>query len=181
MSAAPPAAGPRFTIRRAAPEDAVPLAGLAERTFRDTYAEHNTTEDMAGYIAAHFGVRQQTAELGDPARLTLLAEAGGAAAGYVQLGWGPAPGCVRGGAPMEVIRFYVDRVWHGHGLAQLLMAAAVGAARDAGAGVLWLGVWERNARAIAFYRKSGFEDVGAQTFVLGTDHQRDRVLARPLT
>jgi GNAT superfamily N-acetyltransferase len=159
----------------------VRLAGLAERTFRDTYAEHNTAEDMAGYIAAHFGVRQQTAELGDPARLTLLAEAAGAAAGYVQLGWRPAPGCVRGGAPLEVIRFYVDRVWHGHGLAQLLMAAAVGAARDAGAGVLWLGVWERNTRAIAFYRKSGFEDVGAQTFVLGADHQHDRVLARPLT
>ena len=180
MSAAPPAAGPRFTIRRAAPDDAVLLAGLAERTFRDTYAEHNTAEDMAGYIAAHFGARQQAAELADPSRITLLAEAGAAAAGYVQLGRGPAPECVRGREPMEVIRFYVDRLWHGHGLAQLLMAAAVDAARDAGSALLWLGVWEQNARAIAFYRKSGFEDVGAQTFVLGADHQRDRVLARPI-
>ena len=60
------------------------------------------------------------------------------------------------------------------------MAAAVEAARAAGARTLWLGVWERNARAIAFYRKSGFDEVGTQTFVLGADHQRDLVLARSL-
>jgi ribosomal protein S18 acetylase RimI-like enzyme len=60
------------------------------------------------------------------------------------------------------------------------MAAAVEAARARGARTLWLGVWERNERAIAFYRKSRFADVGTQTFVLGTDRQRDLVLARPL-
>lgn len=169
-----------FTIRRAVPDDAALLAGLAERTFRDTYAEQNTSEDMAGYVADHFGVHRQAVELRDPARLTLIGEAGPVAAGYVQLGRGPAPECVRGAGPMEVVRFYVDRPWQGLGLAQLLMAAAVDAARDVGAGVLWLGVWERNPRAIAFYRKSGFEDVGAQIFVLGADRQRDRVLARPL-
>ena len=68
----------------------------------------------------------------------------------------------------------------GQGVAQTLMAAAVETARSGGARTLWLGVWERNERAIAFYRKSGFEDAGTQTFVLGTDHQRDFVLARPL-
>jgi hypothetical protein len=45
---------------------------------------------------------------------------------------------------------------------------------------LWLGVWERNARGIAFYRKAGFADVGAQEFVLGTDVQSDRVMLRPV-
>jgi ribosomal protein S18 acetylase RimI-like enzyme len=60
------------------------------------------------------------------------------------------------------------------------MTAAVDAAKAAGAHTLWLGVWERNQRAIAFYRKSGFADVGTQIFVLGTDHQHDLVLARPV-
>jgi ribosomal protein S18 acetylase RimI-like enzyme len=82
---------------------------------------------------------------------------------------------------MEIVRFYVDRPWHGRGVAQTLMAAAASMARAAGARTLWLGVWERNERAIAFYRKSGFADVGTKIFVLGTDHQRDLVLARPLT
>ena len=64
--------------------------------------------------------------------------------------------------------------------AVLLPFGIILAARDKRADTLWLGVWERNPRAIAFYRKCGFEDAGTQTFVLGTDHQRDLVLARPL-
>jgi len=60
------------------------------------------------------------------------------------------------------------------------MRAAADHARAAGARTLWLGVWERNPRAIAFYKKVGFIEVGTHTFVLGADHQRDLVLARPL-
>jgi ribosomal protein S18 acetylase RimI-like enzyme len=37
-------------------------------------------------------------------------------------------------------------------------------------------VWERNRRAQAFYKKSGFVDVGTQTFLVGTDEQTDRVM-----
>jgi ribosomal protein S18 acetylase RimI-like enzyme len=65
-------------------------------------------------------------------------------------------------------------------LAQELMRAATQHAQAAGARTLWLGVWERNPRAIAFYRKCGFAEVGTHTFVFGTDHQRDLVLARPI-
>jgi GNAT superfamily N-acetyltransferase len=169
-----------LTIRPAIPADAGRLSELAERTFRDTYAAHNTPEDMASYVAAHFGRDRQTSELHDPARITLVAEDGGQPAAYVQLARGPAPAGVSGDAPMEVVRFYVDRAWHGHGAAQELMAAAADAARSAGARTLWLGVWERNTRAIAFYRKCGFRDVGTKTFVLGADRQRDLVLERAL-
>jgi len=167
-------------IRPAVGGDAPWLAELAERTFRETYAAHNTAEDMARYVAAHFGPVRQAGELRDPARITLVAEADARPAGYAQLVRGSPPPAVTGPAPLEVARFYVDQPWHGRGLAQGLMAAAVEAARAAGARTLWLGVWERNARAMAFYRKSGFDEVGTQTFVLGADHQRDLVLARSL-
>ena len=60
------------------------------------------------------------------------------------------------------------------------MDAAVEAAAARGARTLWLGVWERNARAIAFYAKCGFADVGAQPFTLGADVQTDRVMALAL-
>lgn len=167
-------------VRLAGPADAAWLAALAERTFRETYTEFNTPENMEAYVAEHFGPDRQAAELRDPAMVTLVVEANREAAGYAQLARGPAPSSVAGPAPMELVRFYVDRPWHGRGLAQTLMAATVDTARLAGARTLWLGVWERNGRAIAFYRKCGFEDVGTHTFVLGTDHQRDRVLVRQL-
>ena len=75
-------------------------------------------------------------------------------------------------------RFYVDKPWHGQGLARSLMDAAEKAARARGAREFWLGVWERNERAQAFYRKCGFRKVGTQIFVVGTDPQTDNVMLR---
>jgi GNAT superfamily N-acetyltransferase len=167
-------------IRPAGVPDAPWLAHLAERTFRETYTAYNTPENMERYVAEHFAPELQAAELADPTYLTLVAEVDGRAAGYAQLGQGSPPECVTGPDPMEIIRFYVDRPWHGQGLAQELMTAAATHAGTKGARTLWLGVWERNPRAIAFYRKCGFIEVGTHTFVLGTDHQRDLVLARPI-
>ena len=167
-------------VRLAGAADAAWLAALAERTFRETYTEFNTPENMERYVADHFGPDLQAAELRDSGTVTLVVEVDGAAAGYAQLARGPAPRSIGGPDPMELVRFYVDRPWHGRGLAQRLMAATADTARAAGARTLWLGVWERNGRAIAFYRKCGFEDVGTHTFVLGDDHQRDRVLVRRL-
>jgi ribosomal protein S18 acetylase RimI-like enzyme len=68
----------------------------------------------------------------------------------------------------------------GRGLAQALMAEVENAARRRGAHELWLGVWERNPRAQAFYRKCGFEKVGTQIFVVGDDPQTDHVMLMEL-
>ena len=80
----------------------------------------------------------------------------------------------------ELHRFYVDRPSQGTGVAQRLMAAVQDAARAAGARHLWLGVWEHNPRAIRFYAKRGFVDVGSHDFVLGADRQTDRVMLAPV-
>lgn len=169
-----------FTFRAATAADAAPLAEFAERTFRETFGPDNRPADMERYIAGAYGADLQRAEILEPGLLTLLAEAGGTLAGFVQLRGGGAPACVGGPAPVEVWRFYVARPWQGRGLAAVMMAQALDAARARGGGTAWLAVWERNARAIAFYRRCGFEVVGAQPFLLGTDRQNDFVMARSL-
>ena len=134
---------------------------------------------MAAYLTSAFGAGQQGAELADPSNRIWIAESPGAGAvGYAQLRLGTAPPDVPGRQPAEVARLYVDQRWHGAGVARALMDGCVNAARDLGADVLWLGVWERNPRAIAFYRKCGFERVGTQRFQLGADLQTDLVMAR---
>ena len=60
------------------------------------------------------------------------------------------------------------------------MTACVYEARRRGAQTIWLGVFERNAKARRFYEKMGFREVGAQTFTLGTDAQNDRIVARSI-
>ena len=170
-----------WVIRRAVEADAAGLAVLAERTFRAAFEADNTPGDMAAHVSRSYGPSLQATEIADPHRTTLVAEADGALVGYAQLRQGAAPACVTGPSPLELQRFYVDTAWHGRGLAQALMAAALEAADTAGARTVWLGVWERNPRAIAFYRKAGFAQVGAQGFLVGSDLQRDLVMARPRT
>jgi len=70
--------------------------------------------------------------------------------------------------------------WHGHGVAQELMTASIAEARRRRADAIWLGVWERNPRALAFYRRCGFVEVGDHVFPLGNDPQRDLVMVLAL-
>jgi ribosomal protein S18 acetylase RimI-like enzyme len=172
-------------VRPATVADAPRLSALGAATFRETFEGENTPEDMARYLAEAFTPERQAAELADPAGIVLLAEHRGPSGhgelvGYVHLVSGPAPAAVQGPAPLELKRLYVARAWHGRRVAQALMDAALDAARGRGAGTLWLGVWERNPRAVAFYAKYGFARVGEHTFTLGADAQTDWLLARAL-
>lgn len=167
-------------IRRGAAADASLLAAFAARSFAETFAATNTPEDLQAHLARSYGVRQQTTELTDPDMVTLLAEQGGGLLAYAQLRRGQAPACVVAAGAIEVQRFYVDGPAHGSGVARQLMAAVEDAAAAWGARHLWLGVWEHNPRAIRFYEKCGFVDVGSQAFVLGADRQTDRVMVAPL-
>lgn len=168
-------------IRRADRGDAKALSRLAESTFRAAFGAQNTAEQMAVHCRDSYGERIQAAEISDPEMLTLLCEDDGRLIGYAQLRWGEAPACVAAGSPGELQRLYVVEDRHGMGVAQALMTACIEAMRQRGSDVVWLGVWERNPRALAFYRKFGFVEMGDQIFSLGGDPQRDIVMARPLT
>jgi diamine N-acetyltransferase len=170
-------------IRRATVEDAATLAVTAARWFDDTFGPHNDPEDMRMYLEKAFGVEQQTAELADPRRITLVAEEGEALAGYTTLRRTPTGGghpSLPAGEAVEIQRFYIGPHHHGQGLARRLMEEVLETAREMGGELLWLGVWEHNTRAIRFYEKQGFVDVGVMEFMLGTDLQYDRVMTRPL-
>jgi ribosomal protein S18 acetylase RimI-like enzyme len=163
-------------LRRGQAADAEALARFAARTFAETFGPDNRPEDIAAHLANSYGSAQQGRELADPDYITLLVEGSDGIAGYAQLRRGNPPPCVATGAPVELYRFYVDRGWQGTGLAQRLMEAVQAAAAAWGGRSIWLSVWERNPRAIAFYVKSGYRDVGTADFYVGPDRQTDRVL-----
>jgi GNAT superfamily N-acetyltransferase len=133
---------------------------------------------MTSYLAASFNLERQAAELADPAASFLIAEVGGIAAGYAKLHAGePAEG-VAGDKPVELMRLYVLHEWLGRGVGAELMRACLDEARRAGHDTVWLGVWERNGRAQAFYRKWNFHEISDHTFQLGSDPQRDILMER---
>lgn len=167
-------------IRPVLPAEAQDLAILGRRLWRETYAGLIPESNLELHLAETFGREQQAAELADPARRALVVVGdGGALLGYALLRAGRPEqerASFRFVNPLEVARFYVDRVLHGTGAAQLLMAAVLDHAVAAGHDGVWLQVWEQNPRAIRFYTKAGFLDAGEASFRIGHQVDRDRVM-----
>lgn len=169
-----------IVVRPAARADAEALAALGARTFAETFAADNGPEDMARYLAESFSPALQEAEIADPAGLVLVAaEAGpggarpGALHGYAHLTFGE-------GDAAFLKRLYVLASAKGRGLGRALADRAATEAARRGYASLRLGVWERNAPAIAFYHRLGFHRTGTTTFRLGEDLQTDWVMEKVL-
>jgi ribosomal protein S18 acetylase RimI-like enzyme len=172
---------PNLIIRRGQAEDARLLAELGARTFSDAFAADNTTENMADYLASAFSPEQQASELADPHCLFQIAENNGVAVGYAMLRSGNVLDSVTGDKPIELVRLYVSREILGSGVGAALMQACIGEAKREGFTTLWLGVWENNHRAQAFYRKWNFHEVGTHVFQLGDDPQTDLLMQHSIS
>ena len=167
-------------VRYGTSADNILLAELGRETFYDTFAEQNTAEDMSAYLSATFSPEKQAGELSDPNSRFLILEEEGRIAGFAQIYFGSTSEGVKAQNPMEIVRIYARKVWIGKGIGAQLMQTCLKEAERAGCDVVWLGVWEKNPRAIAFYQKWGFEKVGTHVFQVGSDPQRDFVMVRPV-
>jgi ribosomal protein S18 acetylase RimI-like enzyme len=165
------------TIRRADRGDAAALASLAERTFRDAFAATNDPVDMEIHCSTNFGPEVQLRDIQNPSLVTILGDDDGHLVAFAQLRLHSPIDCVLAKHPSELYRLYVMKRLHGLGIAHELMRAVLETVRTVGSDRIWLGVWERNGRALAFYRKFGFEVFGDHVFQFGRDPQRDLIMA----
>jgi ribosomal protein S18 acetylase RimI-like enzyme len=168
-------------VRSANPGDNVLLAEMGAQTFSDAFGPDNTPEDMALYLKNSFSPEIQATELADPASLFLIAEVDRSTVGYARLYEGQQPEAITGFQPIEIVRFYARTNWIGHGVGAALMRACLREAENRGCDTIWLDVWEQNKRAIAFYKKWGFKEVGTQLFRLGDDIQNDLLMQRAVS
>jgi GNAT superfamily N-acetyltransferase len=173
-------------FRQATRDDVDLLADLGRRTFYDTFAADNTPTDMAQYLATAFSQETIQAELLTLESVFLLAYPDATlesqSVGYARLqGNSRPPGNPDWPSPLELGRLYVEQSVLGQGYGSALMQACLDYALEAGFQTLWLGVWERNYRALRFYQKWRFHQTGTQTFTLGQDIQTDLVMMRPVT
>lgn len=156
------------------------LTELAWSTFHDAFAPMNSPENMEAYMSENFTLQKFSAQLADTRVTFMIAELEATPVAFAKLYVGDAPSCVRGSAPIEIERFYVDQRFHGRGVAHTLMQACLDRAGQSGHKTVYLSVWEDNHRAIAFYRKWGFEIVGSQVFQLGDEAQNGLLMERSL-
>ena len=166
-------------VRALTTADAAQYSAFAERLFRASYEKGYDKADIDDYISHSFSEAQQIAEISEPGgRVLAIEDAQHGLLGYAHLRQTPVPPALDGRFGLEIARFYVDRPWHGRGIARVLMSACIAEARSRGADALWLLVYQDNPRAIAFYEKSGFRRSGTQPFKLGRRVDQDWVMVR---
>jgi ribosomal protein S18 acetylase RimI-like enzyme len=110
----------------------------------------------------------------------IVADAGGLLVGYAMLRQDHEPSSVTHSRPIELARIDVLKAWQSRGVGAALMERCLAEAGRRGAGLIWLGVWQANVKAQAFYERWGFGIVGTKTFLLGSDEQTDWVMSRDL-
>jgi len=167
-------------IKLASVEDAALVADMSRRTFYDSFAAQNTPEDIARYMDQQFTRESLMAEVGMPDNIFLLAYLDGQPVGYARLLEHDPPPGIGEGPGIEIVRIYAEQSVIGKGIGKALMQYAIDLGREKGKKWMWLGVWEHNHRAIAFYTKWGFEKFGDHPFILGSDVQTDWWMKRKL-
>lgn len=165
-----------MNIRYGTTADAKMLSELGARTFYDTFAKDNTPENMDAYLKKSFSPDIQFNELSDPNVIFLIIESEGVPIGYAQLILDSKDGAIKRTRPLEIRRIYASQEYRGKGVGKELMGATISEARQRDCDCVWLGVWEKNQRAIDFYKKWGFREVGTHIFSVGEDPQNDFVM-----
>lgn len=147
---------------------------------------HNPAELVEEYIQSAITLPIIEAELADPRSTFFLLElSDGTAIGYAKLRRHKPPRRMaepyrRVGKAVEIQRIYISQSQIGQGQGRRLMNHCLDWARRQGYEAVWLGVWERNHRALAFYEKMGFEWFGYHYFQFGSERQRDLWLQKQL-
>jgi len=168
-----------LTIRKGTAADVELLQSVGRKAFADTFSEHNTAADMLIYLDKSYSTEKILAELDDPDGLFLIAFDGDQCAGYARMRRSQNPDGVSGSA-IEIERLYAVSDYIGRQVGRTLMDACLAYAREHKFQTVWLGVWEKNLRAIKFYEKYGFLKFGEHVFMLGLDAQNDWLMKKTL-
>lgn len=171
----------KVRLRRATAKDAAALSELAVLTYVETYQELLPIPALRRFSEKMFTPAKTRQEFGEAGSEFYLVESPeGAACGYLKMRRHHAPEGVKGPEPIELSKIYVRKSAQGQGLGGLLFRQALDCARELGCRTLWLSVWERNEKALGFYRKLGFVPAGTREFRYYDERQTDLLLERAL-
>ena len=149
------------------------LQSISRETFYESFAAMNTPENMTRYLEEGFSIEKLSSELSNPNSAFYFAHLGEEILGYLKLNFGAAQTELQDPNAVEIERIYVRAAYQGRAVGQALYDHAISVARSRQAQFVWLGVWEKNNRAIRFYERNGFVAFGTHVFMLGDDAQTD--------
>lgn len=163
-------------IRKATIEDLGDLLHVARTSFLQAFTAGNKPENVSAYLEEAFTFDQFGKELSNPASAFFLAELTGELIGYVKVNFEPAQTDLHDPESLEIARLYVLEEYLGLGVGKILLDQALDFAKQNHKKYVWLGVWEKNARAIRFYEKNGLRIFGSHPFPFGDEVQTDYLM-----
>lgn len=167
-------------LKKCSHEDLKILKEISIETFNDTFKDQNSPENMKAYLESAFQSNQLEKELSNISSQFFFIYFNDEVAGYLKVNTNEAQSEKMGDESLEIERIYIKNTFQKHGLGKHLFNKAVEIALDCNLKKIWLGVWEKNKNAIAFYERMGFVQTGAHSFYMGDEEQIDFIMTKTL-
>lgn len=167
-------------IKKCTMEDAHKLQEVSYETFNETFQHQNSPENMTAYLKKAFNLNQLEKELLNSSSQFFFIYFNNEVAGYLKVNNNDAQSENMGDETLEIERIYIKNQFQKHGLGKHLYQKALEIAKQSNKKKIWLGVWEKNENAIAFYKKMGFVQTGAHSFYMGEEEQIDLIMTKTL-
>lgn len=168
-------------VRAVYPEEYKLLAKLGRETFYETWKDYNTEADMQLYLKEAFSEEKIKIDLlNDGINTFLFALENNIPVAYAKLRNDRTYSEFEGTKTLEMERIYVRKEYQGKSPGRLLMDESIKIAKNNHCEWIWLGVNIDNHRAIAFYKRYGFEIFGTKMFKLGDAEDQDYLMKRKL-
>lgn len=170
----------KYEIRKMTPSDVDLLQQISIKTFTDTFGKDNSPEHLADYLTQAYALEKLTEELKDKETDFFLVSIDQEPAGYLKLNTGTSQSEEMADHFLEIERIYVRKKFKHQGIGTFLLDTAIEKAKEKQKTAIWLGVWEHNDVALAFYRKKGFIKYSEHVFYMGDDPQTDYLFIKQL-
>ena len=169
-----------INIKKCTLEDSQELQEISFETFNETFKDQNSPENMNAYLERAFNLKQLEKELSNISSQFFFVYFNNEVAGYLKVNTNDAQSEEMGDESLEIERIYIRNKFQKHGLGKYLLNKAMEIAMERNKKKIWLGVWEKNENAIAFYKKMGFVQTGAHSFYMGDEEQMDFIMTKTL-
>ncbi|MGE7978384.1 GNAT family N-acetyltransferase [Psychrobacillus sp. NPDC093200] len=169
-----------INLKKCTIEDLPVLQKISYETFNETFKHQNSPENMNSYLERAFNLKQLEKEILNISSQFFFAYSNNEIAGYLKINTNDAQSEKMGDESLEIERIYIKNKFQKHGIGKYLFNKAMDIAVESNKQKIWLGVWDKNENAIAFYEKMGFFQTGAHSFYMGDEEQIDFIMTKTL-
>lgn len=152
------------------------LQQISLQTFYDGFFHLNNPDSFNAYVTRAFSREKLFEEINAKESEFYFLYEVDALLGYIKINGSTAQSDINDPKSLEIERIYITKENQNKGLGKFLLDQIKDIATERNLEYIWLGVWEKNLKAIRFYERYGFTLFGSHEFMMGTEVQIDLLM-----